>query len=186
MNDPIKRTAAAWHEAGGIGGDVSPLIEALRVASMSFAEVDASAAEIWMAEVVGAANQNRLRFLAERPGNYAEALRDLVERADTFVVVWRDGALPSGNDLAVLKGAPMMGKVDAVRVPDRKAAEAVARMLKSRGPARPHHPRNGRRNLLIECVGSARSLLLRSLALVGQHLSAPNGPRRECRSPYFG
>ena len=148
MTDPIEMTAAAWHEAGGIGGDVSPLIEALRVASMSFAEVDATAADIWVAEVVGAANENRLRFLAERPGNYAEALRDLVEHADTFVVVWRDGALPRGNDLAVLKGTPMIGKVDAVRVPDRKAAEAVARLLKSRGPARPHHPRRGRRELV--------------------------------------
>ena len=148
MNDPIKRTAAAWHEAGGMGGDVSPLIEALRVAAVSFAKVDASAAAIWMAEVVAAANENRLRFLAERPGNYAEALRDLVEHADTFVVVWRDGARPGGNDLAVLKGTPMIGKVDAVRVPDRKAAEAVARLLKSRGPERPHHPRRGKRELV--------------------------------------
>ena len=149
MTDAIKRTAAAWHEERGhFGGDVSPLIEALRVAAVSFAKVEASAAAIWMAEVVAAANANRLRFLAERPGNYAEALRDLVEHADTFVVVWRDGALPGGNDLAVLKGTPMIGKVDAVRVPDRKAAEAVARLLKSRGPARPHHPRNGRRELV--------------------------------------
>jgi len=51
MNDPIKWTADAWHEAAGVGSDVSPLIEALRVAAMSFAKVQASAGEIWMAEV---------------------------------------------------------------------------------------------------------------------------------------
>jgi hypothetical protein len=97
MNDPIKRTAAGWHEAAGVGGDVSPQIEAVRVAARSFAKVEARVGENWMAEVVAAANESRLRFLAEKPGNYAEALRDLVEHADTFVVVWRDDALPGGN-----------------------------------------------------------------------------------------
>ena len=97
--------------------------------ALVFEDVEASAAEDWLIQVIKAANEQRLRFLTERPCNYHAALVDLFEHAETFAIVWPSPASPIRFDVMVTKGAPMVGVVDALLVKDRAEAEAVAKLL---------------------------------------------------------